>query len=283
MARYADRLARPLAFYGILEIGISLYALIFPLLVSVLKPAYLSIWRAMEPGPLTFGLIQFLLVAIALLLPTAAMGATLPLLARFATRRLGAAGSRIGTLYAVNTFGAVAGTWFCGFLLLPRAGRFSTTIIAASATSFLVWLPRFWIAGRTEAIQARSRSRMTRASTPLTPALVVVSIAIALAGFAALIYEVTWARLLGLMLGGSTYIFSVMLLAFLIGIGLGSKLGGSLADRLLQSRRAGRGTLRIRGNRNWHCARVLRDDVSLSRTALLVGLALRLGRRRRAT
>src|SRR5690606_1990694 len=111
MARYADRLAHPLAIYGLLEIGIGLYALIFPTLVSVLEPAYLSLWRAMEPEPLTFGLIQFALVAIALLLPTAAMGATLPLLARFATRRLEVAGNRIGTLYAVNTLGAVAGTW----------------------------------------------------------------------------------------------------------------------------------------------------------------------------
>lgn len=236
MARYADRLARPLAFYGILEIGIGLYALIFPLLVSVLKPAYLAIWRAMEPGPLTFGLIQFLLVAIALLLPTAAMGATLPLLARFATRRLGAAGSRIGTLYAVNTFGAVAGTWFCGFLLLPQAGRFSTTIIAASANLILgvaaQVLDRWASRSHTGAVEIEDDLGPRR---PWTPALVVVSIAIALAGFAALIYEVTWARLLGLMLGGSTYIFSVMLLAFLIGIGLGSKLGGSLADRLYKA------------------------------------------------
>src|SRR5690554_3459830 len=49
MARYADRLAHPLAIYGLLEIGIGLYALIFPTLVSVLEPAYLSLWRAMEP------------------------------------------------------------------------------------------------------------------------------------------------------------------------------------------------------------------------------------------
>lgn len=106
MARYADRLARPLMGYGLLEVGIGLYALVFPVLVGVVTPAYLSVWRAVQPGPVAFGLIQFALVGVTLLLPTAMMGATLPLLARFATERLGAAGDRVGTLYAVNTAGS---------------------------------------------------------------------------------------------------------------------------------------------------------------------------------
>jgi len=62
MARFADRLTRPLAVYGILEIGIGLYALLFPSIVDVLTPVYLSVWRALQPGPVTFGLIQFALV-----------------------------------------------------------------------------------------------------------------------------------------------------------------------------------------------------------------------------
>ena len=45
--------------------------------------------------------------------------------------------------------------------------------------------------------------------------LIVVSVALGLAGFSALVYEVAWTRVLGLMLGGSTYTFSLMLLAFL--------------------------------------------------------------------
>ena len=133
MARVADRVARPLATYGALEIGIGLYAVLFPMIVGVLTPAYLAVWRALEPGPVVFGLVQFAFVGSSLLLPTAAMGATLPLLARFATLRLGAAGERVGTLYAVNTAGAVAGTILCGFVLLPSIGRENTTWLAASA------------------------------------------------------------------------------------------------------------------------------------------------------
>jgi spermidine synthase len=52
----------------------------------------------------------------------------------------------------------------------------------------------------------------------------------AASGFAALVYEIAWFRLMALILGASTYAFSVMLLAFLIGIGAGGWLAGPIAD-----------------------------------------------------
>jgi len=45
---------------------------------------------------------------------------------------------------------------------------------------------------------------------------------------------VAWFRLLTLILGGSAYSFSLMLLAFLLGIGLGGWGGGAIADRSLE-------------------------------------------------
>jgi len=239
MGRIADKLKHPLVTYGILEVIIGLYALAFPWIVTLLTPIYLSAYRALEPGPLAYGLIQFGLVGVALLLPTAMMGATLPLLARFATQRLGAAGDRVGTLYAVNTFGAVVGTWLCGFVLLPNMGRFQTTLLAAGANLILgfgaVALGRWSQAtGRDDDGHAGASHVVENdLAAPLPRAMVPVTIAIALAGFASLVYEVAWTRVLGLMLGGSTYTFSVMLLAFLVGIAIGGKLGGPLADRLL--------------------------------------------------
>ena len=59
-----------------------------------------------------------------------------------------------------------------------------------------------------------------------------------LMGFAALVYEVAWTRVLALMLGASVYAFSMMLLAFLLGIAGGGYLGGRLADSLMKQRLA---------------------------------------------
>jgi spermidine synthase len=236
MARIADKVARPLAAYGAFEIGIGLYAVVFPIIVGVVTPAYLGVWRALEPGPVLFGLVQFAFVGSTLLLPTAAMGATLPLLARFATLRLGAAGERVGTLYAVNTAGAVAGTILCGFVLLPTLGREQTTWLAASANLALgfgaIALDR-WAHSTEHTPVVDDVDERPDAAALATLRVVVASIA--LAGFSALIYEVAWTRVLGLMLGGSTYTFSVMLVAFLTGIALGGRLGGPLADRWLAS------------------------------------------------
>jgi spermidine synthase len=229
--RYADRVPHPLAVYGILEIGIGLYAFVFPWVVGVVTPVYLEVHRAMDPGPVVFGLVQFALVGSTLFLPTMLMGATLPLLARFATDRLGSAGDRIGTLYSVNTAGAVLGTLLCGFFLLPMIGRSDTTMLAAGANLVLglaaIALDRL-SGGEAGAVRDVNPAAPIRASG----VLVVVSVAIGLAGFSALVYEVAWTRLLGLMLGASVYSFSLMLLAFLTGIALGGKLGGPIADAL---------------------------------------------------
>jgi spermidine synthase len=247
MARYADRMSRPLLAYGVLEIGIGLYALAFPWLVSLASIAYLAVARQLALPPLVFGLVQFALVGVTLLLPTAAMGATLPLLARFATSKLGAAGDRIGTLYAVNTAGAVFGTWLAGFILLPQLGLWSTTVLAALANLLLGGAAiglSVWARSGSEAVEEDAPVVEDDLEKPFTPHLVPVALALGVAGFSSLVYEVAWTRVLALMIGASVYAFSVMLLAFLVGIAVGGKLGGPLADRVL-ARRGQAGVLQL--------------------------------------
>lgn len=233
IAQYADRIRRSLAVYGVLELGIGLYALAFPFLLQALTPAYLTASRAMDPSPGLFALIQFGLVTVLLLPPTAAMGATLPLLARFYTVKAASAGNRIGKLYAVNTIGAVVGIVLCGFVLLPGAGIQRTTL-AAGAANILLGFAALALDRRVPEKWRPARERNQRVAV-IRPVMIAVCLAIGLAGFAALVYEVAWTRLLALMLGSSTYSFSVMLIAFLSGIALGGKLGGRYADRLLEA------------------------------------------------
>ncbi|NCG22000.1 MAG: hypothetical protein GWP91_23540 [Rhodobacterales bacterium] len=235
MGRYADTVTRPLKIYGLLEIGIGFYAVIFPLLVTLVSPIYLMAWRTLQPGPLTYGLIQFALVGSLLILPTALMGSTLPLLARFATDRLGAAGDRVGTLYAVNPAGAVFGTWFAGFILLPVSGLWVATLLAALANVVLgiaaMALDSYASTAEVPPVQDDvDHTYLGEIESTLVP----VAVCMALAGFAALSYEVAWTRLMALMLGASVYAFSVMLLAFLIGIAIGGKLGGLLGDQVFR-------------------------------------------------
>ena len=55
--------------------------------------------------------------------------------------------------------------------------------------------------------------------------------ALGLTGFASMIYEVSWTRTLSLLLGSSVYAFTLMLVAFICGLGLGSMVLAGWIDR----------------------------------------------------
>ena len=62
--------------------------------------------------------------------------------------------------------------------------------------------------------------------------ILLVGIAFFLSGAAALIYQVTWQRLLALHSGVGIYSVAMIVAAFMVGLGLGSHLGGVLSVRL---------------------------------------------------
>jgi spermidine synthase len=230
-ARWAERTARPLLGYAILEAFIGFYALIFPFLLRAVSPLYLGLWRAVEPGPAAFGTFQFVLLGVLLLPPTLCMGATLPLLARFVTSERAETGYQVGRLYGVNTLGAVLGTALAGFVLLPRLGLAATTW-GTAAVNLVLALLAVALSRASEPIPAAEVAHApagakAKGGEDYRPLLIVA----ALAGFASLLCEVAWFRLLSLTLGGSAYAFTIMLLAFLLGIGIGGWVGGRLADR----------------------------------------------------
>src|SRR5262245_35323749 len=118
-----DRFERPLALYGILEIGIGLSAFAFPSVLGLFQDEYRKIYNIyFELAPWSYHSFRAIVAAAALLLPTCLMGATLPLLVRFFVSRDEQLGRQTGTLYAVNTLGALVGTLVSGFLLLPSLG-----------------------------------------------------------------------------------------------------------------------------------------------------------------
>src|SRR2546423_6204352 len=80
-ARFASRIKKPIATYGLMEIGIAIYALLVPLLFRVVDQLYVLIWRHFQPSFFAFSLWRFVLSGLVLLVPTMLMGATLPVLA----------------------------------------------------------------------------------------------------------------------------------------------------------------------------------------------------------
>lgn len=236
--KLADRLTRPLRTYGILEGLIGLYCALSPLLVGAVESVQLLSRSGLEPGDLGAGALRFVLSAAVLVPPTALMGATLPVLSRAVAENSAAAASRIGTLYAINTWGAVLGTAATGFFLLPTIGL-RATIGLGVAINLLVAAMAF----------LRDRRAPAILPAPATPApsspggepsgagegrwrAGIALVAIGVSGGAAMAYEIGWTRALSLTLGSSTYSFTAMLATFLTGLALGS----FVMARLLRTR-----------------------------------------------
>ena len=59
----------------------------------------------------------------------------------------------------------------------------------------------------------------------------ILLIGFGLSGFAALVYEIAWTRILSLIIGSSVYAFSLMLTAFILGLSLGSTFVFRFIDR----------------------------------------------------
>ena len=239
-ARWAARTRHPVVWYAAAELLIGGYALLFPNILTHTEPVYMNVWLMFEPSPLAFSAFQFLLASLLLLPPTVCMGVTLPLLARFVMAQPDNAGRQVGRLYGANTLGAVIGTGLGGFVLLPQLGVWATTYWAAAANGALALsalslavmigpLPTPPVNAPTGSTNRAGERPHARHSEPATSrALLAIA---GLAGFSSLLCEVAWFRLTALMLGGSVYAFSIMLLAFLLGIGVGGWIGGWIADR----------------------------------------------------
>ena len=222
LGRFADHETNLLRTYAFLELGIALTALLFAPTLGVIEQLYVWLRQASTlPGGLVM-LTHLLFSAILLLPPTICMGGTFPLMCRFFARRK--SGGQIGRLYALNTLGATLGALLAGYLLIPTLGLSLTGYLAIAgnlliaATTFLLSRGAGHAPARSD-LQAGHPKEHLRASE-YRPILV----AIGLIGFFSLSYEMLWTRVLLLFLGNTTYAFSLMLGAYLVGIALGGAI-----------------------------------------------------------
>jgi spermidine synthase len=240
--RWANRFSRPLLVYGLLELGVGAYALLVPSIFGAAIPIYKWLWATFHLSFYPFSLFRFFLAVLILLVPTTFMGATLPIMARYIVRNRAKIGSSVGLLYALNTFGAVAGSYVSGFLLLPHLGEWHGLLAAAAgngtiAVAIVLYslIRKADVLGEEGApeppveVEEPPDDRPVEVHFPSTRW--VVLIAFGISGIASLAMQVAWTRLLSLLLGSSVYAFSIILTTFLAGLALGSFLCSRIVGR----------------------------------------------------
>ena len=226
----------PLRWYGRFELSIAALAALVMLLMPFLARVTAGA-AGYEVGPHGWfwlaplgSLVRYGCAAILLLPITLLMGGTLTLLIRYVVADdLSRTGREVGLLYGVNTAGAALGCLVTDTGLVPLLGLRTTQSIAIGLNVFAAagatWLSR----------GTRSSGSETSALVPDMPVgdvrVTWVAVALALTGFASMAMQIVWFRQLISIFGSIRPVFSMLLTTILVGIWLGSLLGGRLARR----------------------------------------------------
>ncbi len=246
----APRLSRLQSLYAYiaLELCVVVAAVAVPLEARALTPLLRLAYANGDAG-VGFAAIRLLSCLFMVFAPAAALGATFPIAVRWFASDSADPARQTGVLYAVNTTGAAIGALVAGFVMIPWIGVSGTTRvgIAASALAALsvLALIRFERSSQTGPIadpgpkSPRSTDTRTRrsgkreAATSLPPDLPawLPSAILGVSGFAALIHEIAWTRILSLVLGPTIYAFAATVAAVIAGVAIGSAIGTWISAR----------------------------------------------------
>jgi predicted membrane-bound spermidine synthase len=218
MAWLGARVRRPLRAYAALETVVAITGLGISTLLPSETVLLVPLTRFAGDMWWLINLIRFVAAFAVLVVPAAAMGATLPVLTGALTRADARFGYVLGWLYGWNTLGAVAGVVFAEVVLVDRVGVTGTAwtagLLNLSAAGAALWLSR-----REHERIADAAPLVARAGAGPAPRRLLACAF--LAGGALLALEVIWFRFLSMYVLTTTLAVSVMLAAVLAAIGLG--------------------------------------------------------------
>src|SRR5688572_436949 len=221
--RRSAKLANPLAAYAVVEAVIGLAALAFhPIFVAFTDWSYDALLPRL--GNEWLALAAKLGVSCILILPQSVLlGMTFPLMSAGLVRaHRAAAGESVAMLYFTNSLGAVGGVLASGFVLIAWAGLPGTLRVAGVLNLLIAAV--VWFLARPAHHASVEKTSSADAQTLL--------LAVAFfTGVASFIYEITWIRMLSLVLGASTHSFELMLATFILGLALGGFAVRRRADR----------------------------------------------------
>jgi len=262
----ASRLSRASALraYVGLELGVAVAALALPWELRALTP--LLSWAYGEGGPgLMFPTVRLASCLVMVFIPALALGATFPMAIRWFASESGRPARQSGVLYALNTAGAAVGAMLAGFVLIPSIGisgaiwvGVSGSVVAALCVVAVIRSePTASAAPVIDAVSSTrpalgdavavaraagpARRREKRRATEPAQASAgneaggdgrwLAAGVLGLSGFASLMHEIAWTRILALVLGPTTYAFAATLAAVIGGVAIGSAAGAWMVGR----------------------------------------------------
>ena len=227
--RLADRVRRPLRLYGILEIVLVAVVVLTPISFGLIREAYRGVYGTLVDQPEVLALVRFGLALLALAPATVLMGATLPTLTKALDRSGEHMSASFSRLYAANTIGAILGTLISGFFLIELLGL-SRALVVGAAGSALAGVGALLLDRRLPAPAAAAPGFWTE--RPISGRRWLALGIAFVSGLTSLGYQTLWTRLLAGGTGNSTYVFTLILGIFLIGIAIGAVVFAVIRSRV---------------------------------------------------
>ena len=266
LGKVADRLKDPKGAYVLLEVLIAVSAVGVSVAIGWIDDIMAATMTVEEMTSFKWQAARFISAFAALLIPTFLMGGTLPVMSKFYITSMDRVGKGIGVLYAANTYGAMAGCFLSGFLMVRYFGVWNT-LFAAFLANFLVaglvWLTpgaepekeeetkrplpptedgkKKKKKGKKEARIERSAAKAQMAGAtedevesgfePLISPVMAMTL-MAAAGFSSIALEILWTRGFVVSFKSTVYLFSGLLSVYLLGMALGSHVFSRVLDRV---------------------------------------------------
>lgn len=214
-SRLSSRWKNLLLVYAIVEIVIGCFGIVFhPLFQSVLSVSYEDIIPTLA-SPGLVHIYKWSIGTLIILPQSILLGMTFPLMSNGILRCFpNTPGRTLGMLYFTNSIGAAIGVLFSGFYLIKMVGL-PGTVLTAGIINILLAIVVYGVA------KDRTGQPYTLVQSSVLKSPTVILLAAFITGAASFIYEISWLRMLSMVLGASTHAFELMLSAFITGLAFG--------------------------------------------------------------
>lgn len=236
--------------YGAAELAVAVSVAMTPWGFAALEPLYVSLARAVPDSLWISSILRWLVAFGLVVIPTTAMGATLPLLSQAVRASEAQPDRSLGALYAANTLGGAIGALGCAYALLPWLGLSATLYWSAAASGFIgvaaLIIDRLPVPAKRARASGGAGERSPRASEgrdvsetqdPAAPQREWIWLAVLAIASGALVFgaEVVFTHLLALIIGNSAYAFGLILAVFLCCLFFGASQSNRAQRRLGES------------------------------------------------
>jgi spermidine synthase len=228
-----EKAKNPYRFLSIIEVFIGFACLSSLLLIENLNNAYLILFNLVGENLFWVNILNFILSAIVLIMPTFLIGVVFPVIVKLYYKEINQVGGSVSWCYSVDTIGGALGALVSGLFIIWSLGLWKTSLLASTVNITLGIV--LYVLFNDDAIRPDNKTKQRKDQNPITDNLVLGLFFFS--GFAALVLENVWIRFFDMIYGNSLISFSMVIAVFLFGLGFGSFLAKfvtrSIKDKIL--------------------------------------------------